>query len=147
MIVAVYNVLGDRSAVGVNVAVDPEYVTVPATAAPPGAVTKKVDELTVEGFIDWLKVAVITWATGTAVAPFAGLVESTTGTGLTVCSRPQPHRKLPRNKAIVKLRAHILLISYSFICAPFRLVLMYVSSPLSVSRYRRLPSCTGLEFR
>ena len=126
MIVAVYNVLGDRSAVGVNVAVVPEYVTVPTTAAPPGAVTKKVDELIVEGFIDWLKVAVITWATGTAMAPFAGLVESTKGTGLTVCSRPQPHRKMPRNKTIVELRAHILLISYSIICAPFRLVLMYV---------------------
>ena len=129
MIVAVYIVLGDRNAVGVNVAVVPENVTVPTTAAPPAAVTKKVEELIVEEFIDWLKVAVITWATGTAVAPFAGLVESTTGTGLTVCSRPQPHSKMPRNKTMAKLRAQILLISYSFICAPFRLVLMNVSSP------------------
>ena len=103
MIVAVYIVLGDRNAVGVNVAVVPENVTVPTTVAPPAPVTKKVEELIVEGFIDWLKVAVITWATGTAVAPFAGLVESTIGTGLTVCSRPQPHSKMPRNKTMAKL--------------------------------------------
>ena len=66
-----------------NVAVTPLYVTVPATA-PPGAVTVKVDPLIVAGFIASLKVALITWPIATFVAPFAGIVDTTTGAGVIV---------------------------------------------------------------
>jgi hypothetical protein len=54
---------------GVKVAVAPLYVTVPATAAPPGPVTVKVDAVSVAGFIAMLKVAVTVVLMTTLVAP------------------------------------------------------------------------------
>src|SRR5579862_6345366 len=79
VIVAVYSVLAARAAVGVKVAVVPEYVTAPATAAAPGPDTVKVDVLIVIAFIAVLKVAVITAATGTLVPWFKGAVAVTAG--------------------------------------------------------------------
>jgi hypothetical protein len=58
-----------RTAAGVNVAVVPLYVTAPATAAPPGAVTVKDVELIVAGLIASLKVAVTVVLMTTFVAP------------------------------------------------------------------------------
>jgi hypothetical protein len=72
-------VLFARLAVGVNVATRPEYVTVPATAAPPGPVTVKVAALIVPGFIASLNVALSVWLTDTFVAPLAGNTAVTTG--------------------------------------------------------------------
>jgi ATP-dependent protease Clp ATPase subunit len=68
-------------AAGVNVATTPEYVTVPATAAPLGPVTVKVVALIVVGPIGSLKVALSTWLTGTLTAPFTGIVDTTVGGG------------------------------------------------------------------
>jgi hypothetical protein len=61
-------VLYARTAVGVNVATVPLYVTDPATA-PPGPVTVKVDAPIVAVFIAMLKVALIVVFTATFVAP------------------------------------------------------------------------------
>jgi hypothetical protein len=61
-------VLYARTAVGVNVAVVPLYVTEPATA-PLGPVTVKVVALIVAGFITMLKVALIVVFMTTFVAP------------------------------------------------------------------------------
>jgi hypothetical protein len=47
----------------------PLYVTDPATAAPPGPFTVKIDELIVAGSIAMLKVALIVVFTATFVAP------------------------------------------------------------------------------
>jgi len=94
VIVAVNCVLPARGAAGVNVAVVPEYVTVPATEVPPGPVIVKVDVLIVVAFIALLKVAVIISVIGTLVAPFAGPVEATEGAaGPDVYDRPHPARK------------------------------------------------------
>jgi hypothetical protein len=102
-------VLAARDALGVNVAVFPEYVTMPVTAAPPGPVTVKVDVSIVVAFIASLKAAVMICVSGTPVAPFAGTVETTVGTAvLIVCSRPHPARKMPRRSAIPRLRDHFL---------------------------------------
>src|ERR1035441_157462 len=59
VIVAVSSVLAARCAAGVNVAVVPEYATVPVTEAAPGPVTVKVDPFIVVEFIASLKVAVM----------------------------------------------------------------------------------------
>ena len=72
--VAVKSVLGAKAATGVNNAVLPTRVTVPATGVAPGPVTVKVVPLTVVGSITVLNVAVIFWLMGTFVAPFTGLV-------------------------------------------------------------------------
>jgi hypothetical protein len=76
-------VLLARLAVGVNVATSPEYATVPGTATPP---TERVKEVAVivAGVIGSLKVALNTWPTGTFMAPFAGIVETTIGVELIV---------------------------------------------------------------
>jgi hypothetical protein len=126
VIVPVNPVLGARLLAGVNVAVVPEAVTVPGRGVPLGPATVKVTVLSVVGFITLLKVAVITWLTGTAVAPFEGFVETTKGAMNPDCSRPHPIAKTPSTNA----RNHILLtfniyISFSSsICDkafPFRL--------------------------
>jgi hypothetical protein len=70
--------------VGVNVATKPLYVTVPATADPPVAVSVKVVALIVEGVIASLKVALNTWLIGIFTAPFAGAVDTTTDGGVIV---------------------------------------------------------------
>jgi len=98
-------VLGARLLASVNVAVVPEAVTVPGRGVPLGPATVKVTVLSVVGFITLLKVAVITWVTGTAVAPFAGFVETTVGAMNPDCSRPHPVAKTPSTNA----KNHILL--------------------------------------
>ncbi len=69
-----------RTAAGVNVAVTPLYATAPATAAPPGPVTAKVEVLIVLGFIAMLNVALMGVLMTTFVAPLAGIVDTTEGT-------------------------------------------------------------------
>jgi hypothetical protein len=63
----------------VNVAVEPLYVTAPATA-PPGPATEKVEEVIDAGLMAMLKVALIGVLMTTLVAPLAGTVETTNGT-------------------------------------------------------------------
>jgi hypothetical protein len=63
----------------VNVAVVPLYVTLPATAAPPGPATVKVAALIVLGLIASLKLALSACPMGTPVTPFAGAVETISG--------------------------------------------------------------------
>src|ERR1700691_5614043 len=86
-------VLSCRFADGVNVEVTPEKVSAPAIAAPLGGDRVKVAVLIVEAFIVSLKVAVTTCVTGTPVARFAGMVETTNGATNPDCSRPQPAAK------------------------------------------------------
>jgi len=105
VIVPVNLVLGARLLASVNVAVVPEAVTVPGRGVPLGPATVKVTVLSVVGFITLLKVAVITWVTGTAGAPFAGFVETTKGAMNPDCSRPHPVAKTPSTNA----KSHILL--------------------------------------
>jgi hypothetical protein len=63
----------------VNVAVVPLYVTLPATAAPPGPATVKEAALIVPGLIASLKLALRACPMGTPVAPFAGTTAVTVG--------------------------------------------------------------------
>ena len=85
VIVAVYTVEVARSAASVNVAVLPAYVTTPATGFTPGPVKVNVAPLIVAGFIAVLKVAEMAGIfTGTAIAPLAGIVETTAGGGAVV---------------------------------------------------------------
>jgi hypothetical protein len=84
VIVAVNNVLVASAVVGVNVAVVPAKVTVPATGVAPGPVTVNVVALIVAGFIASLNVAETRVLTGTAAAPIAGTVEITVGGGAVV---------------------------------------------------------------
>jgi hypothetical protein len=58
-----------RTADGVNVAIEPLYVTVPAMAFPPGPVTVKVPVVIEAGFMAVLKVAVTVVLMTTPVAP------------------------------------------------------------------------------
>jgi hypothetical protein len=59
-------------------------VTTPATAVAPGPVTLKVVPVMVAGFIATLKVAEMGVLTATAVARFAGTVDTTAGGGAVV---------------------------------------------------------------
>jgi hypothetical protein len=119
VIVAEYKVLEARGVVGVKVAVVPARPAVPATAAPPGPVRVKVVVLIVAGAMTELNVAVTVVLGTTFTAPLAGVTDRTRGgSGLCVCSRPQPERKLLSRKAMQRPRDHILLALYSFICAP-----------------------------
>ena len=80
--VAMYSVLGERAAVGVNVAVKSAalYATVPATAALVAAtLSVKVVVLIVAGAIASLNVAVIAAPVATPVARLAGVVAITVG--------------------------------------------------------------------
>ena len=90
VIVAVYIELAASNVVGVNVAVVPEYVTEPVTAAPPGPAS--VNELVLRdvGFMALLNVAESKEVTGTEVAALAGETLTTSGTETGACSRPQP---------------------------------------------------------
>jgi hypothetical protein len=63
--------------VGVKVAVEPEHVTVPVTAAPPSGVTVKVPVVRVEQVTGSLKVALSGAFKATPAAPRAGIVETT----------------------------------------------------------------------
>jgi hypothetical protein len=84
VIVAIYKVLVARTAVGVNVAVVPAKVTVPATGVMPGPVRVNVAASIVAGFMASLKVAETAVLRATAVAPFTGIVEMTVGGGAVV---------------------------------------------------------------
>jgi hypothetical protein len=97
VIVAVYKVLVARAAVGVNVAVVPEYVIVPPTAVAPGPVNVNVAALIVAGFIASLNVAETAVLTATAVAPLTGTVEITVAGGAVV----KVHTKLAASPAPV----------------------------------------------
>jgi hypothetical protein len=81
----------------VNTAVSPLYVTAPATAAPPGPATVKVDAVIEDGFIAMLKVALMVELMTTPVAPLAGMVDTTEGT-VTV-SWPHPAMKTTNKDA------------------------------------------------
>jgi hypothetical protein len=119
VIVAVYTVLAAKATTGVNVAVVPEYVTVPVTGIPPGAVTVKVEVFIVAAFIALLKVAVMTCETGTPLAPFAGTVAITAGVEKETCSRPHPAvRPVSRNAAIKSAGTVTLRISFSYSIGP-----------------------------
>ena len=54
-------------------------MTVPDTGVAPGPVTVNVAEVIVAGSMAWLKVPEIGVLTATAVAPLAGIVETTVG--------------------------------------------------------------------
>jgi hypothetical protein len=84
VIVAVKRVLSARFAAGVNVATAPEQPIVPGTGVAPGPVTVKAVAGKAAQFIASLKVAVITWLTGTPVAVFTGTVAITAGGGVVV---------------------------------------------------------------
>jgi hypothetical protein len=77
-IVAVNSVFGARLLVGVNVAVLPEYVTVPGTGVVPFITTNDV-AFSVAPFMGSLNVAVMDGFLATLVAAFAGPVERTDG--------------------------------------------------------------------
>ena len=70
-------------------------MTVPATGVIPGPVTLNVDPLMVAGFMGPLNVAETIVLTGTAVARFAGTVETTVGGGAVV----NVHTKLAASAA------------------------------------------------
>jgi hypothetical protein len=96
--VATYTVFAESEFVGVKVAVVPEYVTAPATAAPPGPVNVNVVVLMVAGAITELKPAVTAVLRTTPVAAFAGDAAITAGSaGLGACSLPQPARANNKN--------------------------------------------------
>jgi hypothetical protein len=80
VIVPVYVVPYARAPVGVNVAVNPLYVTAPETAAPLGPVTVKVEPVIEAGLIAMLKVALMGVLIATFVAPLAAIVDITEGT-------------------------------------------------------------------
>src|SRR6185312_1380570 len=96
VMVAVNTVLKARGALGVNVATEPVavYATVPATEAPPAAVSVKVDPVMLAGFIGPLKVAETAWLIRTPVAPFTGLVDTTRGGVEGTVSLPHPLAKV-----------------------------------------------------
>ena len=68
-----------RRPTGVNVAVVPAYVTVPATGVAPGPVKVNVVALIVMGFMARLNVAEIVVCRDAVVAPLTGAVEITIG--------------------------------------------------------------------
>src|SRR5512143_1640185 len=76
VIVASYTVLAARLLAGVKVAVVPTWVTVPTTGVNPWF-SVKVAVLMDSGSIASLKVALMFWLSGTAVAAFAGTVRVT----------------------------------------------------------------------
>src|SRR5688572_28192468 len=76
---AVYVVPKARAALGVNVAVVPEVVTLPATAAPPAGVRVKVDVVSEVAATASENVAVTVVFLATLLAPAAGVVAVTVG--------------------------------------------------------------------
>src|SRR5271154_1322374 len=107
VIVAVNKVLLARIAVGLKVAVVPEYVTAPATGVTPGPVTVKVVPVMVAGFMASLKVAEIGVLTVTAVARFAGTVETTDGGGAVV----NVHTKFAPKPTPAESRAPVVIVA------------------------------------
>ena len=95
VIVAVYRVLVARTSVGVNVAVEPAYVTTPTTGVAPGPFTVNVAAVSVAAFIGSLKVAEMSVLTGIAVARFAGTVDITVGAPVVKLQTKLTPRALP----------------------------------------------------
>ena len=83
VMVAVYTLFTSRALVGVKEALDPEYVTVPATAVVP-CFRVKVEVVMVSGSIGTLKFALIILLRITLVALLVGSVEITVGAILPV---------------------------------------------------------------
>src|ERR1700683_415563 len=94
-------------ATGVNVAVVPAYVTVPGTGVAPGPVRVNVAEVIVAGSMASLKAAEIAVLTATAVAPLAGIVETTVG-GTAVVN---VHAKLAASAAPVTSLAPVVIVA------------------------------------
>jgi hypothetical protein len=107
VIVAVNKVLLARTAVGVKVAVLPAYVTAPVTGVAPGPVRVNVIAPIVAGFMASLNVAETRVFTGTAVAPFAGTVETTVGGGAVV----KVHTKFVTSGAPVRSFAPVVMVA------------------------------------
>jgi hypothetical protein len=81
VIVMVYVVLGEKPALGVKVAVEPEEAAVPATEVPPAPVNVKVVLLIDEKLIASLKFTVMICPIATLVAALAGFTDITEGAG------------------------------------------------------------------
>jgi hypothetical protein len=105
--VAVNKVLVARRVVGVNVAVVPAKVTVPATGVAPGPVKVNVAALMVAGFMASLNVAEMRVLTGTARAPFVGTVEMTMAGGAVV----NVHTKLATSGTPVRFFAPVVMVA------------------------------------
>ena len=114
---AVYWVVPVRLDVGVNVAGLPLVLTAPVTAAPPALGCRvKVAVLSVELVIAPENVADTEVFSATPVAPLAGYVEDTVGSGVLVkatavspgCSPPQPNRLRVANRAVANAAAETL---------------------------------------
>ena len=107
VIVAMYKVLVARVVVGVNVAVVPAKVTVPATSVAPGPAKVKVAELMVVAFMASLKVAEMGVLMGTALDPLTGTVEMTVGGEAVV----KVHTKLAANGTPVRFFAPVVIVA------------------------------------
>jgi|OpeIllAssembly_1097287.scaffolds.fasta_scaffold505758_1 hypothetical protein len=90
VIVAVYVVFGDKSEPGVNVAVDPELVTVPPTVLLFMFFTVNDDVFIVAASIFSLNVAPMFMETGTRESPLTGLVRITEGGVVSVAPPASP---------------------------------------------------------
>jgi len=99
---------------------------VPATAVAPGPFRRNVAAVMVDGFIDSLNVAEITWFTGTPVAPATGTVEVTEGATVAAVSFPHPPKntktKAVREAIIPSLRVRI----YYLVIEPVRHYLRFI---------------------
>ena len=82
-------------------------MTAPATGVAPGPVTVKVAPLMVAAFMTSLNVAETRVLTGTAVAPFAGTVETTVGGAAVV----KLHTKLTASGAPVGSFAPVVMVA------------------------------------
>jgi hypothetical protein len=107
VMVAMYKVLVARIVVGVNVAVVPAKVTVPATGVTPGPDKVNVPALIVAGFMASLKVAEIAVFTGTAEDPLAGTVKMTVGGEAVV----KVHTKLATSGTPVRFFAPVVIVA------------------------------------
>jgi hypothetical protein len=99
-------VCSTRALLGVKVAVDPEQVTAPATAAPPATLTVKVDVVRVAQLTALLKVTLMGAPWATPAAPREGTVESTYGGvvfAILIVSRPQPAIVMARSVSADKI--------------------------------------------
>jgi hypothetical protein len=107
VIVAVNKVLLARMFVGVNVAVVPAKVTVPATGVAPGPAKVNVAALIVAGFMASLNVAEIVVLAATPVAPLTGTVETTVGAAAVV----KVQTKLAASPAPVRFLAPVVIVA------------------------------------
>jgi hypothetical protein len=92
----VYVVPNASGAAGVNVAVVPDAVTLPAIAAPPAGVTVNVVVVIDEPAIASEKVAVTVVARATSVAPAAGVVAVTAGEFRSTSTPPSPLQEMSK---------------------------------------------------